>query len=199
LTAAFDQLRARLDPPPPTPPTWPGLKRRAAIAVVLRSTDTGPEVLLMRRVERPGDRWSGDISCPGGFQHGDEALTATAIRETSEELGLDLDDGSMLGALRVRPTWPWHRFSDFAVVPFVFVSPSPDPPLRPDPKEVQSARWVPLSVLADPARRTSFWWWWKVARALSIPFRLDRVVHEDYDVWGLTLQILDEVRGLLEP
>lgn len=182
-----------LRPSPPDTRVWPRLKRRAAIAVVLRTGGRGPEVLLMRRVARKGDRWSGDISCPGGFQHAGEELIVTAMRETHEELGVDLGEDHLLGPLQIRPVSPWHRFADFSVHPFVFRLGDADPTITPDPREVASARWVPLAVLEDPSQRTRFWWWWRFARPVAIPFRLDRVVHEDYDVWGLTLRVLDEL------
>lgn len=193
----FAALRAHLDARTAETRTWPRLKRRAATAVVLRDSKRGPEVLLMRRVKRVGDRWSGDISCPGGFQHDGESLATTAMRETHEEVGLELDASCLLGSLQLRPVAPWSRFADFSVTPLVFVSPSPDPSLHPDPVEVESARWVPLSAIADPARRSGFWWWWRFARPLAIPFRVHRVVYGDYDVWGLTLRVLDELRGAL--
>jgi len=66
------------------------LPRRAAVAVLL-SFQGEPEVLLMKRVDREGDPWSGQISLPGGrYEAEDRDLLATAIRETEEEVGIDL-------------------------------------------------------------------------------------------------------------
>ena len=50
-----------------------------------------PEVLFIKRAGRPGDRWSGHTALPGGKRDPEDAddLTA-AIRETREEVGLDL-------------------------------------------------------------------------------------------------------------
>ena len=65
---------------------------RAAVAVVLHD-EASPRVLLMKRAERHGDPWSGHISLPGGrYQASDGDLRVTAIRETREELGIDLED-----------------------------------------------------------------------------------------------------------
>ena len=64
---------------------------RAAVAIVVREGTDGPQVLLIRRAEHPGDAWSGHMAFPGGREDpGDESLLATAIRETFEELALDL-------------------------------------------------------------------------------------------------------------
>jgi len=189
LTALAGRLEARS----PDQRRWPRLRRRAAIAVVLRSGDQGIEVLLMRRVERRGDRWSGDIACPGGFAQAEETAVETAVREAEEELGIRLETSMVLGQLGVRPVRPWNHFADFQVTPVVFVIPPGPLALELAQAEVASARWVPLSVLGDPTRRQRFFWWWKFAKPVAIPFLVPRVWAGDYDVWGLTLRILDEL------
>src|SRR5262245_15848363 len=40
--------------------------RRAAVAAILRWRGDEPEILLMERAQRDGDRWSGQVSMPGG-------------------------------------------------------------------------------------------------------------------------------------
>ena len=57
-------------------------QRRAAVAAVLRFDRDAAELLLMRRAERDGDRWSGQVSMPGGREEAADAdLVATAVRE----------------------------------------------------------------------------------------------------------------------
>jgi len=151
----------------------------------------------MRRVERPGDRWSGDIACPGGFCGPTEAPLDAAIRETREEVGLGLSRSALLGQLGLRPAAPWHRFADFAVTPFVFLAPA-STELVLEASEVSSARWVSLAALGDRAQRERFLWWWRFAKPVAIPFLVPRVWVDDYDVWGLTLRMLDELAGQLD-
>src|SRR3954471_20072145 len=83
-----------------------GAHRLAAIALVLRpgvgvGMDGEPELLMIKRAEAEGDPWSGHIACPGGrMDPGDHDLAATAVRETLEETGIDIDrDGRLLGHL----------------------------------------------------------------------------------------------------
>lgn len=50
-----------------------------------------PEVLFIKRASRVGDRWTGHVALPGGKRDPEDVDDrAAAIRETSEEIGLDL-------------------------------------------------------------------------------------------------------------
>ena len=64
-----------------------------------------PEVLFIKRAARIGDRWTGHVALPGGKRDPeDEDDRAVAIREASEEIGLDLttDDYIHVGNLPER-------------------------------------------------------------------------------------------------
>ncbi len=180
------EVRANLGPAPSFT-----ARRRAAVAVCLRERD-GLEVLLMRRTVRQGDAWAGHVSCPGGFAKRDESPLDAARRETREELGLEL--GDPIGRLADRPARPWRWLVPFVVSPFVFAVEG-DPPLDPDPSEVVSARWVPLAPLLElgPAERFVFWWRPMHRIPLSIPARIPKVWIDDFDVWGMTLDLLQDL------
>lgn len=50
-----------------------------------------PEVLFIKRASRAGDRWTGHVALPGGKRDPEDADDqAAAVREASEEIGLDL-------------------------------------------------------------------------------------------------------------
>ena len=73
--------------------------RLAAVAAILRVTSE-PELLFIKRAEVAHDPWSGHIAFPGGrMEVSDASLEATAVRETFEELAIDLHDGQILGRL----------------------------------------------------------------------------------------------------
>ena len=56
-----------------------------------------PEILFIKRAARSGDRWTSHVALPGGKRDPEDANDkATAIRETMEEVGIDLSDEQAL-------------------------------------------------------------------------------------------------------
>src|SRR5512143_2692083 len=98
MSPFVERLLARLPARDVRPPA--DGRKRAAVAALVRDAPAGPRVLLMKRVDREGDPWSGHISLPGGrHDKRDPDLLATAIRETHEELGIQLAGTRLLGNL----------------------------------------------------------------------------------------------------
>jgi 8-oxo-dGTP pyrophosphatase MutT (NUDIX family) len=118
----------------------------AAVALIL--VPHPDSLLLIRRAERSGDPWAGHMALPGGRQEAaDEDLVATAIRETQEEVGVQLTRGHLVGALDdVIPRTP--VLPSIAVRPFVFEYPM-RPVLHLNP-EVAAATWTTLDHLLNP-------------------------------------------------
>jgi 8-oxo-dGTP pyrophosphatase MutT (NUDIX family) len=168
--------------------------RYAAIALVLRASGAGePELLMIKRAEAAGDPWSGHVACPGGrMDPTDRDLEHTAIRETWEETGVDLErHGRILGTLDdIRPRSP--HLPALIIRPFVAIA-EPTVAIVPS-DEVAEAFWVPLSGI-----RESTAWGREIVRIRGLGEREESVFrHGDYLVWGLTHRALTQFLQLLQ-
>src|SRR5258705_2257598 len=124
--------------------------RVAASVIVMRDSDSGPEVLLVQR--NPAARFMGGAWVfPGGAVHDSDGDAAqTAVRETEEEAGLVLEDASALV--------PWSRWITPAQVKirfdtWFFVGRAPDG-AEPacDGQECVDARWLRPQDALDAGR-----------------------------------------------
>lgn len=148
----------------------------AATALILTDGPRGPEVLMIRRVTRDGDRWSGDMALPGGkADPGDVSVAHTAAREAVEETQVVVSD-------------PVGRLDDTGgrgysqtVATVVFTAEGRPAPV-PEPGEVAEAVWLPLADLADPSNKT----WYRYGGIVPFP----SITVGDYMIWGLTHRIL---------
>src|SRR5690606_12827006 len=107
---------------------------RAAVSLLMRPAPEDLEILLIQRPQSERDPWSGHMALPGGRREQGEQDLDTAIRETHEEVGIDLErHGLLLGRLDdVRPS---EGGPQIAVAPFVFAVPAAVQ-VRPEPREV---------------------------------------------------------------
>ncbi|KAL8293371.1 hypothetical protein RQP46_000072 [Phenoliferia psychrophenolica] len=121
----------------------------------VQNPGTTAEILFIKRASRATDKWSGHIAFPGGRQEPeDEDGRFTAMRETWEEVGLDLAEKEWLavGQLDDREiTTSLGKRLLMILSPFVFLHTSPHTPMPElQESEVASAHWVPLELLHAP-------------------------------------------------
>ena len=167
---------------------------RAAVAIMVREGQEATELLMIRRATREGDPWSGHMGFPGGRRDPeDRSNFSCALRETEEELGVDVSRwGAPLGELYdVNTGWRKDR-PEMLVTPFIF-SVSELPELTPN-DEVDDVVWVPLHFLMDEGNREPLEWEWKGQK-----METDSYLYDCYRIWGLSLMMIDEMMGLLRP
>jgi 8-oxo-dGTP pyrophosphatase MutT (NUDIX family) len=161
------------------------------VAAVLRYRAELPDVLLMKRARREGDRWSGHVSFPGGRrEEGDADLRHTAMRETLEEVGLDLSGAETLGRLDDTAAVAKGKVLPMAITPWVFaVEDSPELRLG---DEAESAFWLPLGeVISGRLDGT------RAYRMGPVPLKLACWNYQGYEVWGLTHKMLSRLLDLI--
>ena len=150
--------------------------------------DATPALLIMRRAERAGDPWSGQVSFPGGRVQPDDADTrAAALRELSEETGLRPDASFMpVGRLSDLLTREHGRHRPMVVTPYVYRVPRA---LAVAPSE-ETARlwWEPLATLVDPERQRSQVW-----RVAGLPLPFPAIEVGGARLWGLSLMMVKEL------
>lgn len=175
--------------------------RQAAVAAILRTAvggdgrrdDSDTEVLLIRRAERPGDPWSGHMAFPGGHSEPFDAdLRATAIRETMEEVGLDLREHDYLGSLDEIAATARGRLVGMIIAPHVFALRDVPLELRPN-FEVAELVWGKLGPMMrgeiDDIKELRY-----EGELRRMPaFRVD-----DNLVWGMTHNMLRSLFRVIE-
>jgi len=185
--SAIDRLRRNLAVRTPETVEDPS-RSPAAVAVVLAESPVS--LLLIRRAEREGDRWSGQMAFPGGrWSPGDPGLLDTARRETREEVGLDLAGAEVLGALDdIAPRTP--TLPPVIVRPFVFRLDRPNS-LHPN-HEVAHAAWIGIDRLTDAAVYRDYRYPVAGATLVFPGYHLEEGV-----IWGMTERILTPLLQIL--
>lgn len=165
--------------------------KRAAVAAVVRF-EGGAQVLLMRRSEHPNDRWSGQVSFPGGKAEArDRTLAATAERETLEELGFSIAEcATLLGPLDPVRAMAKGRVLPTIICPYVFAQTSPPTVILGE--EAAHSFWLPLA----PALRGELDSEYDYSVGPS-NLKLPCWRYEGEVIWGLTFEMLRSLLRIL--
>lgn len=184
--AAWQPMRMhpdlRRDAPPPGEDA-----RRAGVLVLCYPHQGQLTTLLIQRTADPGVH-SGQVGFPGGsVEPGDRDLTATALREACEEVGVCGANLAILGQLN-RVYIPPSRFLVTPVVAALSVRPA----FRPNPAEVAGLLELPLVELLRPECKQV-----TQMHLAGIAFRVPYYDVSGQVVWGATALMLAELEARL--
>jgi 8-oxo-dGTP pyrophosphatase MutT (NUDIX family) len=164
--------------------------RPASVLVLLYPDETGEaRVVLTERVDRGGSH-SGEVSFPGGSaEPGDADVAATALREASEEVGLDVGAASVSVIGQLEPFW--IPVSNFRVTP-ILATADRRPVFVANPSEVARIVEAPVRAFLPDGeieivdRDVRGW-----------PLRYGGYRIDGLHVWGATARILGQLGALL--
>ena len=188
---SLDLLRHRLESREPLALV---ARQRASVALILGQSDDALRLLFIRRAEHPDDPWSGHMALPGGRRDAvDRDDLATALRETIEEVGLDLArDATLVGRLDDVKATARGRVLDMVISPFVFTVETVSPIVP--TAEVVAAYWTPVEQLLDGHADADLW--------VDLPGGRTKLpawkVQENF-VWGLTFLMVKNLFSILRP
>ena len=129
--------------------------RQASIAIIVCRQNSWDELLFIQRAKSENDPWSGQVACPGGGkEESDVGLIQTALRETFEEVGLELSEDHLIGRLDDQVGSSRNQQMALTISAFIFrVSQKSE--LAPN-YEVADAFWSRTSHLTDPDRQVLY-------------------------------------------
>ena len=191
VIAFYEQIAQRLGRSVAADSSAADDRKPAAVALILRQTAAGQELLFIERAHHPNDPWSGNIGFPGGRRDATDAtLRHTAERETMEEVGIDLSGASYLGRLSdvVGANLP-VRVSCFVYALTTKVEPRLS-------HEVHDVFWFALHALADSRRQITA----QVCfggKSLEVP-AIDMGLPGKAVLWGITYRLVNQFREVLE-
>lgn len=160
------------------------LNRIAIVAVIYKISNNDTFLLFIKRRERRGDPWSGDIAFPGGRKKEGEDYIETIYRETKEETGLDLSKHAKL--VGAGPETTSLLYTDLIIKSFLFKLTNKNVKFNVPNKEVSDIFWIPINELVlSRCKRFS-----NIVNdyVYVICYRWKR--KKDVVIWGLTYRIL---------
>jgi 8-oxo-dGTP pyrophosphatase MutT (NUDIX family) len=159
-----------------------GKTKLAAVLILIHGSE---HKMIMTERPKTMNLHAGEISFPGGtWKEDDYNLLETAMRETREEIGLDVSRQQIIGQLKPVTTLN----SGFTITPFVSIT-SDIPKLKPN-SEIETILHIPMFPLfktiekdRDPTHNSI---------QEMYTFR-----YQDYLIWGASARMIKQIMMLL--
>ncbi|CAM3951009.1 CoA pyrophosphatase [Vibrio neonatus] len=162
--------------------------RPAAVLIGLVERKNGLHVVFTKRAAHLKHH-PGQVSFPGGkYESSDKLLLNTAVRETTEEVGIPSHMIEIIGTLPSLPT-----ISQFAVTPYLaWIDSNYQPKI--DANEVAEVFEVPADFLFSSTNLVNFHFQLK-----TVTHKVFAMPYQKHFIWGVTAQIIDAMQRQLAP
>jgi len=188
----LNEIRSALEARQHKPAKFKATSRQASVAMILSGREKDLEVCFIRRAERAGDPWSGQVAFPGGkADSSDRDAHSVAERETHEEVGLKLTASHRVGPLPTRQV----ATRNLVLSPFIYHIGAAEKTtvFAREPDEVAHVFWVPMRHLFKQSSATE----------LEYPIEgsgmtFPGIRYEEDVIWGLTLNVLDSFAQIMQ-
>jgi 8-oxo-dGTP pyrophosphatase MutT (NUDIX family) len=162
--------------------------KQAAVLITIFLKDHRLHTTFIKRSIYDGAH-SGQIAFPGGQVEAlDQTLQDTALRETTEEIGLQVLPQEVVGKLSKL----YIPVSDFCVTPYVACLQNAPVNYVPDPEEVGEVLEIPLEELFAPQNLIK-----DKINVRGATIQAPAYQPFEYTIWGATAMILSELNALL--
>ena len=165
---------------PIIPQTFEAHPKKAAVLVMLYPKHNTTHVLMTKRALHLNSH-PGEIGFPGGVydEDEDENLLATVLRETNEEIGVQVEPSKVIAQLPIVNT----RLG-FEITPFVSIL-SETPLFKPEKDEVEEMLEIPCNSLLA-----------KQQRDLRFNPEQNMVIYwfKHHRIWGASAKILQKIQ-----
>ena len=158
----------------------------SSVAIIIRNHEEIYEILFIKRSEREYDNFSGHMAFPGGINEKiDKTGLDTSIRETYEEIGIDLKkDGLFLGQFSdYRPINP--KSNHLIVSPYIFFLKNPTVKINLNQEEVVDTVWIDLKILLELSINSK-----RTTEKYNQEYQDYVFNYKGYNIWGMTGKIL---------
>lgn len=160
----------------------PSNAKLAAVAIILFEEQNQLKFFLTRRTSNV-DHHKGEISFPGGAKDGSESFKETSLRESHEEIGINIDL-ELIGKL----TPLYAPVSGFLIHPYIWYS-SKRPSTIINEDEVESIHDINLDELQDNNTLST-----KDVKIKGINIAVPSFKFDSCTSWGATAMILSELK-----
>ena len=160
--------------------------REASVLLIFQKNPQW-EILMIKRVEKEGDPWSGHYAFPGGMRsREDQDQFETALRESHEEVNFNYDEipHQFLGKLDQLQIHKNGKPIPFLIHPFVVFLEEPFEVI-PEVSEVQDYFWFSLEEIIKKENLHN-----KEFEFLNSTWELPCISIEEHTVWGISYMIL---------